>query len=351
MEPTYTKPLSPELWGFDTPTQPEHFDRIKAAVAFCENRAGEDPKLAEKLKEKLISLNLDHSPESKELSDTIKNLFLVRLSKDELYTVLEKMSVGELVKAQTVNSEVRDMAKQILAGRFNRGEITFDSLKIKTKANKIAFCKSLEPYITHLDLSGFTQKDSEQFTTEEVRNLLSSNQYKTINLTGLRKITDKALTNLSAVESIILDHTPVTNEAVKALKEAKNLHTLGLNGIAEIDDEALKSLGAHNTKLVSLGLYNCKKITDEGIKALEACKSLRMLTMEKCIGITDESIEQIVNNHPRIEVLYLMECDDVTEKGIEKLLKLNHLKSLTASHVDGNLVKELKKKVETLLVM
>ena len=85
---------------------------------------------------------------------------------------------------------------------------------------------------------------------------------------------------------------------------------------AAITDKALASL-AKAPKLKSLFLLDCKEITDKGLAGLRAVKNLEELTIASD-AITDTGIVSL-RDLPRLRILDLVGVPQVTELGLMRL--------------------------------
>jgi len=100
-----------------------------------------------------------------------------------------------------------------------------------------------------------------------------------------------------------------------------------------ISDEALSSLARiPNLNLSELRLCFCQEITDKGIAAL--CKvqhSLRLLDLTDCQSITDGSLESICSECDNVRDLRLGKCRRITDLSVCKLKCQHRLRQLDLS--------------------
>lgn len=195
-----------------------------------------------------------------------------------------------------------------------------------------------------------------------------------VNLGGCKKITDAGISalatqcthlrriKLSGLESI-------SNEPVKLLaKNCPMLLELDLHNCPLVTDEAIREIWTHSTYLREFRLSNVMTLTEKAFPAspvpnhniinhtslasivmAQALNSepgfpplqlgrlfdhLRMLDLTGCVNLTDEAMEGIVVNCPKIRNLVLAKCGGLTDEAIGSICKLGrYLHYLHLGHV------------------
>jgi hypothetical protein len=125
-----------------------------------------------------------------------------------------------------------------------------------------------------------------------------------------------------------LSNTDITDADLKDLADRYFTHliSLNLNGCKRITDQGLKHLQAL-TSLQSLDLSGCKQITDQGLEHLKALTSLQSLDLNCCNQITDQGLEHL-KALTSLQSLGLGWCNQITDQGLEHLKALTSLQSL-----------------------
>lgn len=114
-------------------------------------------------------------------------------------------------------------------------------------------------------------------------------------------------------------------EGVLALKGLK-LNRLTLRDLPNVSDQALEVL-ADLPALKRLYLHEIASISDEGLKNLEAAKSLELLDIWSVPKMTDATID-VIAKLPNLKELSIRETG-VSEASVEKLMSMPKLQSLT----------------------
>lgn len=158
----------------------------------------------------------------------------------------------------------------------------------------------------------------------------------TLNLNNCKKITDEGLKYLGNVHTLNLSYCDITDEGVKHLG---NVNTLDLSYCSKITIEGVKHLGNVHTLILNtnnfnnndypiinqLGKniilkfernnkYNTNEITNEDLKYLGYCHTLKLVNCKK---ITNEGVKYLGNVH----TLDLSYCEKVSDEGIKHLGK------------------------------
>ncbi len=107
---------------------------------------------------------------------------------------------------------------------------------------------------------------------------------------------------------------------------------LDLSGLPNLSDSDLKTIldQASSTRITSINLSNCKKITDAGLEHLSKLTSLSSLNLDGCENITDAGLAHL-SKLTSLNSLDLSECHIITNAGLSHLSKLTSLNSLDLS--------------------
>lgn len=202
----------------------------------------------------------------------------------------------------------------------------------------------------------------------------SATRLQGINLGGCKNITDEGLLALAAncplLRRIKLSGVKnITDVSISAIvKSCPLLLELDLNGCSKITDVAIRDLWTHSTHMRELRLAQCSELTDLAFPAspipqeqqaesvlpgvqpfptgpatvldvlpplllTRICDNLRMLDLTSCALITDEAVEGIVSNAPKLRNLVLAKCSQLTDAAVESICKLGkHLHYLHLGH-------------------
>ena len=201
----------------------------------------------------------------------------------------------------------------------------------------------------------------------------SATKLQGLNLGGCKHITDEGLlalaANCSLLRRIKLSGVKsVTDVAVSAIvKSCPLLLEFDLNGCSKITDVAVRDLWTNSAHMRELRLAQCSELTDLAFPAnpqpqqqtesilpgaqpfpaglatnldvlpplrlTRICEHLRMLDLTSCALLTDEAVEGIVTNAPKLRNLVLAKCSQLTDTAVESICKLGkHLHYLHLGH-------------------
>ncbi|KAG8965184.1 SCF ubiquitin ligase complex subunit [Tulasnella sp. 425] len=230
------------------------------------------------------------------------------------------------------------------------------------------------PNLVALDITGVVEaSDKAIIAAADTAPLLQG-----VNLGGCKKITDAGVSALAT--------------------QCNHLRRVKLSGVENITDVPVKLLAKHCPKLLELDLHNCPLVTDDAIrdvwtrstylrefrlsniftltgKAFPAAPKtnqnatvlaninlppgmmmlgnrpepglpplqldrlfdhLRMLDLTGCVNLTDEAVEGIVVNCPKIRNLVLAKCGNLTDEAIGSICKLGrYLHYVHLGHVSN----------------
>ncbi|GMJ15664.1 EIN3-binding F box protein 1 [Hibiscus trionum] len=112
-------------------------------------------------------------------------------------------------------------------------------------------------------------------------------------------------------------------------KSVTNLMLSGLNNVSEKGFWVMgNSLGLQ--KLVSLVITSCRGVTDVSLEAMgKGCINLKQMCLRKCCFVSDNGLLAFAKSVGSLECLQLEECNRITQSGIFGVLSNGGLKSLT----------------------
>lgn len=148
-------------------------------------------------------------------------------------------------------------------------------------------------------------------------------------------LTDKRLKTLGILKDS-LQHLDVgfcklvTSEGIKHIGQLTRIQTLSLDRCWRVTDDGFPSL-MNLQFLRKLTVKDCWKITNVGIAAIGELKSLTHLNLDHCFRLTDagmSSIAQLIE----LQHLNLTDCWNLTDDGISRLKGLINLTELNLEH-------------------
>ena len=84
--------------------------------------------------------------------------------------------------------------------------------------------------------------------------------------------------------------------------KSSRLKELFVSNVAEFDDDSLDFFNSLPS-LECLCLDNCQNVSDAGIKRLVRLKNLKLLSINDCPLITDRSLDYLTENNPVLSVV------------------------------------------------
>ncbi|XP_043944058.1 protein AMN1 homolog isoform X2 [Protopterus annectens] len=179
---------------------------------------------------------------------------------------------------------------------------------------------------------------------EALRQLGNCKQLKMINV-GFRSgervsITSAGIISIASscpsLKEVYLERcSNVLDEGILAIaRNCKHLQILNIGRCSNITDSALYALGQNSCFLQSVK-FSATKVTDDGVTALVSgvcSQSLKEVYMDRCVNLTDGSVEAVLNCCPKLHIFIFHECPLITERSREALypfLRSNQIKQLT----------------------
>ena len=222
------------------------------------------------------------------------------------------------------------------------------------------------PNLVALDLTNVTE------TTDRAVVALASTAHKLqgLNLGACKLVTDEGVVavanNCPQLRRIKLSGLELlTDNAVSALAvSCPVLLEIDLNCCERITDVSVRDLWTHSVHMREFRFSHCPELSDQGfpapakeippvpnpfpnstslmipqhppLKLPRPFEHLRMVDLTACPDLTDDAVEGIVTNAPKIRNLVLAKCVGLTDAAVESICKLGkNLHYLHLGHASG----------------
>ena len=186
-----------------------------------------------------------------------------------------------------------------------------------TSLVEIATCKNLKK----LEL-----RCCENITCKGMAKIANLINLQSLCITCCEKVGNKSLieigTHCSNLKSIeIGEQKLVSDEGMIQISKNCNLETVDINRCDKIGDRTLIEICRNSSNLHTLRIYFCDLVIDATLNATSRCKNLRSLFIQKCIGISDAGVMEIINhcNNSRLHSLDIRDCDNITSIGYDAI--------------------------------
>lgn len=111
------------------------------------------------------------------------------------------------------------------------------------------------------------------------------------------------------------------NNSITGLtKGCKHIEELGLKRCYKISDRALHAIGRNCGKLRKISLVSCNISTDGVISLIKGCPRLEEIDLSNTLQVTDDAIKVLGNICKNLRVLRLNNCERITNDSIGPLL-------------------------------
>ncbi|XP_020645684.3 F-box and leucine-rich repeat protein 13 isoform X2 [Pogona vitticeps] len=175
--------------------------------------------------------------------------------------------------------------------------------------------------LIYLDVSGCLQISVEGF--RNIGNSCSGIQHLTIN--EMPTLTDRCIQALAEkckqIASVEFNECPhVSDTGLKALAACK-LAKIKIEGSNRVTDLSFKLISKFWPYMNCIGVADCQKITDVGLKLIAALDHIIILNLSDCMRISDAGIKAFVegSSGARIRELILGNCSYVTDGALTKI--------------------------------
>jgi F-box and leucine-rich repeat protein GRR1 len=298
-------------------------------------------------------------------------------------------SVGTLVKMMRVIGNesqtftyatfIRRLNFLFLASELN--DALFSRVERCTKLERLTLvnCRALSddmltrvlawfPHLVALDLTSVSDVSDRTLLALTA----SSKRLQGINLGGCKRVSDHGILalahNCPLLRRVKLSGLDlITDEAVSALaKSCPLILEIDLNHCGRVTDRSIRDLWTHSYQMREMRLSHCENLTDAAFPASSRIElppqpngpnpfpnsqiqpattdfpplrltrrfeNLRMLDLTSCQNITDDAIDGIISNAPKIRNLVLAKCILLTDRSVETICRLGkHLHYLHLGH-------------------
>ncbi|XP_072256353.1 protein AMN1 homolog isoform X4 [Pyxicephalus adspersus] len=175
----------------------------------------------------------------------------------------------------------------------------------------ISLCKQLKK----INLNSCKGEERTSVTSEGIEAVAQSCPYlHEVSIKKCRNITDDGILSISL-------HCPL-------------LQIINLSGCTQISDISLQALGQNCPLLHSVD-FSATAVTDDGVLALvggKCSQNLKEVHMDRCVHLTDDSVEAILTCCPNIYILLFHGCPQITDRSrvaLEQLVGPNKIKQVT----------------------
>eukprot|EP01087_Luapelamoeba_hula_P021434 TRINITY_DN7496_c0_g1_i1.p1 TRINITY_DN7496_c0_g1~~TRINITY_DN7496_c0_g1_i1.p1 ORF type:complete len:630 (-),score=41.42 TRINITY_DN7496_c0_g1_i1:3-1892(-) len=141
-------------------------------------------------------------------------------------------------------------------------------------------------------------------------------------LTGIN-----TLATCTKLTSLNLRECGIKDAALSVLGSSlPDLRVLNLKLNYLITNDGLKSVAS--PQLVHLDIQECPNINDYGLKIISACTALEYIDLRSCHEISDVGVEELTTHCTRLSTLQLKDCAKITNKSLWSIAQLPNLSVL-----------------------
>jgi len=164
-------------------------------------------------------------------------------------------------------------------------------------------------------------------------------QLQSLDMTGCKNITIegiKAISNslhqLQSLNITKLNELKLGNNGIEAIANGlPQLKSLNITECKLISDLGIDAI-ARMSQLQFLSIRECTLVTDRGLEAIARLSELRSLNISFCVNISDVGIKDIATGLPRLELLDVYACRRISDEGLKAIARLSKLQSLNISY-------------------
>jgi hypothetical protein len=190
-------------------------------------------------------------------------------------------------------------------------------------------CKSLE----RLHLGGFSK-----LSQNGVLLAAQSPALRFIALDSVQAVSDGVLLKLAEtnISAFHLDQcSSLTEKGLEKLFVSKRAHLTELHlGYSKLSDKTMDKLAAC-ALLTQLNLYGCAELSDVGFALLARLPSLKRLDLSQCTRLSDAGLRAFMTKESPITHLNLYNCSRVTSEGVRVLAQCAALQCLEMFGLDN----------------
>lgn len=194
--------------------------------------------------------------------------------------------------------------------------------------------------LTFLNLS-----DNVSLGDDGITNIISSlSSLQVLSLQDCCRITDVGLSSLPKLQNLtkleLGGCSLITNETMRLAGKLPNLVSLDVSCIPNITDRGVRLLFSRGSKIRTLDLYECLRITDAALSIITRFMYYpEKLILGGCRGITDSGVELIIRSYKSdrtLTHLNLSACPFLTDQSVlNVLLGLSSLRYFYCGSCDG----------------
>ena len=187
------------------------------------------------------------------------------------------------------------------------------------------------PMLQTLLMDGMTQLDDDSLRAflAELRRL------ERVSMLGCSNVTDSSLKFMmkqtpKLVSFRMENNNSLTDSFVRSLARAPNLRYVCLDSCTRLTDNSLRAL-SQCKHLVALDLSNCLRISDVGVRYIvegSAGEQLREINLTNCVRVSDVTLLRMAQRCHELVRISLCYCEYVQDAGVEMLGDLPNLLSL-----------------------
>jgi hypothetical protein len=147
-----------------------------------------------------------------------------------------------------------------------------------------------------------------------------------LNLCMCESITDKGIEQMSIHSPFIQELNVygcrrITDKGIESITNLHMMEELNLGGCCLISDAGITRLAASLPRLRGLNLFQCNQLSNDGLLTLRSLRSMRVLSLAMCSGVTDITIATIVEAMPLLRFLSLVNCSRITDAALHHIAR------------------------------
>jgi hypothetical protein len=176
--------------------------------------------------------------------------------------------------------------------------------------------------VTELSVSGCLQ-----LSDTALQDILTHLGYLVrLNLCMCESITDKGIEQMPIHSPLIQELNVygcrrITDDSIESITNLRLMEELNLGGCCLITDAGITRLAASLPRLRGLNLFQCNQLSSNGLLALRSLRSMRVLSLAMCTGVTDLTIATIVEAMPLLRFLSVVNCSRITDGALHHIAR------------------------------
>ncbi len=297
----------------------------------------------------------------------MKDDLVISTSSEEYNSWIDKFASGDIEITDKICEEAQKRIPisifqniRKLKGKFGKFRLTKIGIGIIA-----THCQNLE----ELDLENCRGigDDSLKIIGEKLNKLRILNLYKCIEITSNGFLYISKLSNLEEL-NINYCHRIGNKFSKEVFKHLKLLKVLKLGGTqrmgSALNNKTMKCIQKYCQNLIELSIYQCPFLNDEGVEYISKIKTLQTFSISHCNNITPYGLDKLIlrclklhtisirnssrnkyciddrylgniKSHPNLQNIKLWNCDNVTDDGLIKLIKMKQLRFIEFAYCDN----------------